>query len=209
MENYSITPIDSSSLMKKAHNDLKEHWPMAIGGIVLSLLASIAASFIPFGSIIVGGPLALGISIYFLNVVRNKDARIENFFDGFKNFENALLGYFFMFLFIILWSLLFIIPGIIAAIKYAMTFFILADDREISGSDAIDKSIAMMNGHKMDYFVLNLILVLISIPVTFLTLGIGLLWFIPFSYATQANFYNSIKGYDEDDQLSLEDNLIN
>ena len=86
----------------------------------------------------------------------------------------------------------FILPWLIAYIPFAMTFFIMAEDPSIDAWDAVQKSWKMMKGHKFNFFVLNLILLLL-LALTPFTLFIGLLWYIPFSYVVTANFYEKIK----------------
>ena len=90
-----------------------------------------------------------------VNIARNKDAKIEQLFEGFRNFGTSILAYVLMVLFIILWTILLIIPGIIAAISYSMTFFIIAEDETICAYEALKKSKEMMNGHKWKFFCLG------------------------------------------------------
>lgn len=89
-------------------------------------------------------------------------------------------------------SFLLLIPSIIAAFSYSMTFFILADEPEISGLEAIKKSVQIMKGNKGKLFLLYLIFILLVI-LCILTLGIAYLWLMPFAGAVVAAFYNSIK----------------
>jgi uncharacterized membrane protein len=111
---------------------------------------------------------------------------------GFNNFVTSLGAYLLMVLFTFLWMLLLIIPGIIAAISYAMTFYILADDESIGAMEAIDKSKEMMNGHKWAYFVLMLMYVGLGV-LCLLTCGIGFFWLAPFISVTNAEFYDDLK----------------
>ena len=97
-----------------------------------------------------------------------------------------------MYIFIALWSLLLIIPGIVKSLSYAMTPYILEENPELSANEAIDRSRAMMRGHKYDLLWLYLSFIgwfLLS----FLTLGIGLLWLIPYVETAQAAFYEDVK----------------
>ena len=147
------------------------------------------------GSIIyllIAGPLALGISIFSLNIARNTEARFEQIFDGFRNFKISFVAYLLTILFIFLWSLLLIIPGIIAALSYAMTFYIIADDESIEPMAAIDKSKKMMYGYKWQLFFLGLRFFGLAL-LCILTLGIGFLWLIPYMNITVAKFYDDIK----------------
>ena len=87
--------------------------------------------------------------------------------------------------------LLFIIPGIIKSFSYAMTYFIINDHPEYSINQAITESRRMMDGHKMEYFILCLSFIGWFI-LSCITLGIGFLWLIPYFYTTSAAFYEEI-----------------
>ena len=104
-----------------------------------------------------------------------------------------MLAYILVGIYTILWLLLLIIPGIIAAISYSQTFFILADDNTLRPSEAIDKSKKMMDGYKLKYFYLCLRFLGLAL-LCVLTLGIGFLWLIPYMYVTCAKFYEDVKG---------------
>ena len=98
-----------------------------------------------------------------------------------------------------LWTLLLIIPGVIKGLSYSMTPFILTDKPELSANEAIELSMKMMDGHKMDLFVLLLIfcgLTLLSV----VTLFIGLLWVTPYMYMRLAAFYEDVKAEYESKQ---------
>ena len=85
-----------------------------------------------------------------------------------------------------------IIPGIIKALSYSLAPFILADNPEFSANQAIDQSMKMMKGHKMDLFLMMLGymgLIMLSI----LALGIPLLWLAPYYQAVLAKFYEEVK----------------
>ncbi|MCU5506971.1 hypothetical protein COA05_17815, partial [Bacillus thuringiensis] len=94
-------------------------------------------------------------------------------------------------IYIFLWFLLFIIPGIIKSFSYAMTYFIINDHPEYSINQAITESRRMMDGHKMEYFILCLSFIGWFI-LSCITLGIGFLWLIPYFYTTSAAFYEEI-----------------
>ena len=100
--------------------------------------------------------MAVGICMFTLSLSRNENARLEQIFEGFKNYGTVLGAYLLMVVFIFLWALLLIIPGIIAAFAYSQTFYILAEDDTIGSMDALRKSKEMMNGYKWKYFCLGL-----------------------------------------------------
>ena len=109
-----------------------------------------------------------------------------------KNYWHKVWGMFLMGLFIALWTLLFIIPGIIKMFSYAMTPFILEENPELSANEAIDRSRAMMKGHKFDLFWLFLSFIGWAILCVF-TLGIGTLWLTPYMQTSVAAFYEDVK----------------
>jgi uncharacterized membrane protein len=100
--------------------------------------------------------------------------------------------YFIMSLYLFLWTLLFIIPGIIKAFAYSQTFYILADNPSLSFNEAIEASMKMMYGYKWKYVGLAFRFFGWSLLCIF-TLGIGFIWVLPWAMATQAKFYEDIK----------------
>ncbi len=190
---------DNTELMKLAKEALSGKWGLAIGTFLVYELViggfQQASENYPYTSLIllfVAGPLAVGISVFSLNISRNNEARFEQLFEGFYNLKTSIIAYLLVVLFTLLWTLLLIIPGIIAAISYAMTFYIIADDPNIEAMDAIDKSKKMMDGNKLQYFYMSLRFFGLAL-LCVLTLGIGFLWFFPYVHVTFAKFYDDIK----------------
>ena len=139
-------------------------------------------------------PLALGFANACLrlltageNDVLGNTCRIAT-----RNYWHKVWGMFLMEVFIFLWSLLLLIPGIVKMFSYAMTPFILEENPELSANDAIDRSRAMMKGHKFDLFWL-LLSFLGWFLLSMLTLGIGLLWLMPYVQTSIAAFYEDVK----------------
>ena len=186
-------------LMQMARKSLKDKWGLAIGTYVVYMLIigaiqTTTESFPLVGLLLlaISGPMALGIAIFSINISRNQDARLEQIFQGFNNFKTSLGAYLLMLLFTFLWTLLLIIPGIIAVLSYSMTFYILADDNSIGAMEAIDKSKKMMDGYKWKYFCLGLRFIGWSL-LCILTLGIGFLWLLPYMQVSMVKFYDDIK----------------
>ena len=183
-------------LMQMARESLKGKWGLAVGAFFVYMLITFVVQQLPFFgfivSLVISGPLTLGVVLFSLALSRNKQPKFEQIFHGFENFTTALVAYLLMTLFVLLWMLLLIIPGIVAALSYAMTFYIIADDSKIDASQAIKKSKRMMYGYKWKLFCLGLRFIgwaLLSI----LTLGIGFLWFVPYVNISMAKFYDDIK----------------
>lgn len=137
-------------------------------------------------------PLSWGLTIYFLRLIRNESLDYGHLFDGYKDFGRVFLAEFLVSIAVVIGFILLIIPGIIIALMFALTEFILKDDKEISAIDAMAKSIKMMNGHKTDLFVLTLSFIGWLI-LACLTLGLGFLLLIPYYYTTVAHFYEDVK----------------
>lgn len=187
-----------SQLKSMALEQLKGKWTNA----VIAALVFYAITFL-FGGVgiftfhiltlLVIGPLYFGLFEYFMRIKRQEPAVLENLFDGFKKFIPSFLLVLLINIFVILWALLLIIPGIIAALSYSQAFFILIDNPELSAVEAIKKSKAMMYGHKWRYFVLSLSFIGWGI-LAILTAGIGFLWLLPYMLTTIINFYDELKG---------------
>ncbi len=186
---------DNIVLMRMARESLRGRWGLAIGTFLVYSLIMGAFGAIPKASIIsllIAGSMALGVAMFSLSISRGKEARLEQIFEGFQLFGKALVTYLLMILFVVLWLLLLIIPGIIAALSYSMTFYILADDNSLQPRQALDRSKQMMDGYKWKLFYLCLRFFLLAL-LCILTLGIGFLWLIPYANIASAKFYDDIK----------------
>lgn len=139
-------------------------------------------------------PLSLGYSVAHKELLQNGDAAITRntvrlaFSDYVRNAVSILLVY----LYTLLWTLLFIVPGIIKGLAYSLTPFIVKDNPQLSPNQAINLSMKMMKGHKFDLFYLYLSFIG-WIFLAILTLGIGFLWVIPYMQTSMAAFYLDVK----------------
>lgn len=190
--------VNRKEIKRAARNQLKnnifsEDWLRAL---LVCLIVSLILSFLDFtiiGSILVGGPLCYGLCLYFLDIAKNeKRGDLDTVFKGFDHFGGALLLFFMRMLFTFLWSLLFIIPGIIKSYSYSMAMFIKIEHDDYDYDECLKQSMKMMKSHKWDLFVLDLSFLGWYI-VGALLLGIGTLWVIPYHNAAYANFYLTIK----------------
>lgn len=117
-------------------------------------------STVPYGgsiySFIIGGPLELGFSIFLLTFFRKRNTDNTLLFEGFSHFGRAFLLFILMSIKIMLWGILLVVPGIIAAIRYSQAFFVLADNPDMSANQCIKESCRIMAGNKGRYFYLQL-----------------------------------------------------
>jgi uncharacterized membrane protein len=164
---------------------------------------------------ILRGPFTLGFAGLYLSRIRGEAFSIKNLFDGFLKFGKSLVLGLLTTIFIFLWSLLFIIPGIIKRLSYSMAFYILHDNPDMKPLQALEKSEQMMDGYKGKYFALKLsfagwllgiaavaggIMFLpfawVSLAGGMLAVGIGLCWLWPYMDMTLALFYENLKTSD-------------
>lgn len=142
---------------------------------------------------IVGGAAELGYCRFNMNLIRDTEPKFNDLFSRFDLIGKALGLRLLSGLFIFLWTLLFIIPGIIASYRYAMAFYIMEERPSMGILDAISESKELMVGNKLRLFSLQLSFIGWAILCVF-TLGIGLLWLIPYIQASLAAFYLEISG---------------
>jgi len=128
----------------------------------------------------------------FLEVSRGGEVALSRVFDGFKSFGTSVLAYILMNIFILLWSLLLIVPGILASLSYSMTFFVMADNPGIGAIEAIDRSKEMMYGRRWKLFCLYCRFIGWALLAAIFTLGIGFLWLEPYMRASMARFYDDL-----------------
>ena len=164
---------------------------------VISSLATAILSLVPVvGSlaavVIVTPAFAISILRIYLNLIKGKKPEVADSFSGFNDFFSAFKVTLLVGVFTFLWSLLFYIPGIIKGISYSQAMYIVAENPGMGAREAINRSKAMMHGHKMDYFVLGLSFIGWALLGT-ITFGIAFIWVVPYMMATQANFYNELK----------------
>ena len=203
--------------------------PVVITLLVLVFIWSII-------QIIIGGAGKLGYAKFNLNLVDNKDAVFSDLFSQFDRLGAGFCMNFLTGLYIVLWTLLFIIPGIIKSFSYAMAPYILAEHPEMTASEAITESRHMMDGNKWRLFCLDFSFIgwnlLCSLPVIVVVFALtgsilrsgadayALLWIIPISIplsagflflrpyeeAAWAAFYRDVSGTEVQQPLSLTEN---
>lgn len=145
-------------------------------------------------SVLVINPLIVGCERFFSQNSR-EPAGIGEIAYGFENgYGRVVKTMFLKDVFIFLWTLLFIIPGIIKSYSYRMVPYILAQEPELSGREVIDRSREMMDGNKWKAFVLDLSFILWGL-LSAITLGIvGIFYVNPYIEATNAELYYALKG---------------
>lgn len=156
---------------------------LIIFGTLLSIYALVC--------FIIGGTVQLGYAKFNLALIDHKDAQVSDLFSQFDRFGSGFLLNLLMFVFVLLWTLLLIIPGIIAAFSYSMAPYILYENPGMRPYDALRASKELMKGNKWRLFCLQFSFLGWSLLCT-LTLGIGYLWLRPYEEAASASFYRQI-----------------
>lgn len=161
--------------------------------LIYSVIISVGANFI-IGFILLAGPMEYGLCRVLTATARGKkDIDFARLFDAFKeDFGNAVLLGFLKSIFIFLWSLLLIIPGIVKSYSYAMSAFIQQDSENKEWKECIDKSREMMDGNKWKLFCLDLSFIGWYI-LGFLCLGVGVFFVMPYHEQARAEFYEDLK----------------
>ena len=141
---------------------------------------------------LVSGAFAYGLDKYYLYIAKGIKVGFGMLVDGFSQFGKVFVLWLLMALKVFAWSLLFVVPGIIATIRYSQAWRILIDNPKMTPSEAIQASCEMMQGHKMDYFILGLSFIG-WVVVSILTFGIGFFWLLPYADVTASHFYLDIR----------------
>lgn len=198
--------MDLFALMRKARSVLNPHWGLAV--LVCFLYAVIVggpSKLNTYGEVLtllLAGPMQLGLNIYFLKIANQQQHGIENFIEGFKPLLNVLLVYFSIVILTMVGLLLFIVPGFIIAIGLSMTYFIMAEHPEIAFTDALQESWKLTDGHKWELFLLNLRFIpwyLLGL----LCLIVGIFVVIPWHQTTLAMYYEHLKNQSAKKDLIL------
>lgn len=194
MSRLSIT--ENKVLMAQAREALRGKWGLGIGTTVVFMLVMVAVNLVPVAgwliSMLISGAMSIGLASFALSLSRKHDAMLTQIFSGFQKFGVGLGAYLLKTTFIVLWTLLLIIPGIIAALSYAMTYYLIAENDTIGPLEAITRSKEMMRGNKWKFFLLGLRFLGWAL-LCILTLGIGFLWLFPYMIVSYAQFYDDIK----------------
>ena len=198
----------AKELRAAAWEKKKGRWGMlALVFFIYSLImaACAALSYVVVGAIAVlllSGPLMLGFTMVCLAVSRRQGASLSKLFEGFSRFGDSLVLFLLMDIFIFLWSLLLVIPGIIKMYSYSMSWFVLHDRPDLTGNEARKRSMYLMRGHKWRLFCLDFSFLgwyLLSA----LTLGILAFWVTPYHMTARAEFYQELLAEEQKTQQQI------
>ena len=182
--NGGFSVSNSGSAGAEGYLDFAGHdfWIIALTIAVASLLLAL----------VIGGAVQMGWAHFNTKLIKGQEVRFGDLFSQFHRLWTCICMYFVMGFFILLWSLLFIIPGIIAAYRYAMVPYLMAEFPDLGVMDAMQESKRLMQGNKWRLFCLELSffgwMLLAAVTV------IGSLWVTPYIQAAVAAFYMDVTG---------------
>lgn len=197
--------MNYSELRRQSRENLKGNWgTLVLAFFIMTLIEGTAETLFMFSdswyflgtlaTLLLTGPLTYGFSRMVLNVSRNQKVETGDLFVGFNNYSKTVMLGIDIMARVILWSLLLIIPGIIAAYSYSMSYYILIDNPNLTSSEAINKSKELMKGHKLELFLLELTFIGWALLAVVFTFGIGLLWVQTYMEMAKAEFYKKLTG---------------
>ncbi|MBQ8260083.1 MAG: DUF975 family protein [Clostridia bacterium] len=199
--------MNRSELKNRAKQALNGNWGAAILGVIVYMVVISILSSTGVGAFVTG-LVAVGYISLYLGILRGMNPGFEGCISAItENIGTKFIATLLVSLYTFLWSLLFIIPGIVKSYSYAMTPYILLDRPELSPTEAIKESEKMMNGHKMDLFILDLSFIG-WILLSMLTCGVLILYVEPYMMATKAAFYLELKGPDPEPEAEAEEQQI-
>lgn len=169
-------------IQTKAYVDPEQLLSYRVSSILFTVVYFVITSLLEFGYL-----------LYCLKV-SNRDFSMaySDLFLGIRYILKILGLSIMIFIFCLLWSLLLIIPGIIASFRYSQAVFILAENPDKGIMQCIRESKVMMRNHKFEYFILKLSF-LLWILLVVLTVGLASIYVNPYMTITKANYYNAIK----------------
>lgn len=172
------------------------YW-FCVGVLALYWVIVMALSYTGVGSLILGGPIGIGLLFLMVNMFMGAACDVGTMFSkAFEDFGRKLGGYLWMELFLFLWALIPLAGFFICIVKglaYAMTPYILSDCPNVKAQDALKLSMRMMDGHKGELFVLHLSFLGWMI-LNILTMGIlAIFWTGPYRQLTMAGWYLELR----------------
>ena len=187
--------MDRASMKSHAKEQIKgKIFTLLAIALIIGLITGATGFFGLIGtiaSILITGAFTYAEVYIYLGITKtSRMPKIEDAFVGFTgdNFLRTLVAYLRYIIFTFLWSLLFVIPGIIKSIAYSQMFYLMAEDEDLDPGDAQKESMELMEGHKWEYFVLCLSFIpwyLLCI----ITLGIASIYVSPYIQTTLAEYH--------------------
>ena len=188
-----LTGIDTEA-MSKALQMTQNGYPERALDFLMNQMPGTGASFIAVLLRIALSIVAAGFSLFVMNTVRGTAPSYGNLLDGFGLLPRLLVLLLLEYVFVILWSLLFVIPGIIAGYRYSMAIYILLDHPEMSAMDCIRESKRITTGYKGQLFILDLSFILWAIASAVPVIGYAVqVYLTPYMETAKFLYYEQLR----------------
>jgi uncharacterized membrane protein len=168
--------------------------------IIILAIFSVVAIISTLFYMIVGGAVGIGYAKFNLDLMDKNEIRIGTLFDHFSELKKGFSARLLQFIYTFLWSLLFIIPGIVASFSYVMVHHVIADNPEMTAREALRESKRIMKGNRWRFFCMTLSFIGWELLGIF-TAGIITVWVVPYQHAAIAAFYRDITGTEKQDEV--------
>lgn len=177
---------------RQALDNLKGNWGYAILiSFLYTILMAVLGSAWGIGSLLLGSALTIGLYYAYINGSITHQYKIEDLFFGFKDgLSNRIILSLLKNVFVFLWSILFIIPGIVKTYSYSLAEYISLQNKDLTWKECIDESRRLMDGHKWEMFMLDLSFIGWIILCVF-TFGVGTLFLNPYRQATKVEYIDA------------------
>lgn len=188
---------DVQSRMDVTSEQVEQYVKWVMDSDYTALIAAVVASvglfliILTLIQLVIGGAISLGYAKFNLSLIDGEEPNGKELFSCLDRLWNGFCLRFFKGLFIFLWSLLLVIPGIVAAYRYAMAEYIMLENPGMGALEAIKESKRLMDGNKSRLFCLDLSFIGWDI-LGMITLGIGMIFVRPYENAAHAAFYREI-----------------
>jgi len=199
--------MERSECKKLAKKVLKGNWIIAFAALLIysSIISALSLLTAGIGTLLLSASLLIALYNVFINAYKKNKYEISDMVKGWdEGITNRIVLSILKSLFLSLWSLLFVIPGIIKGYSYALAEFISRKEPELSGNDCITKSRELMNGHKFDLFLFDLSFIGWYI-LGALTFGIGFIWILPYVWQSRVIYIDkNIYKVDKEPEVEID-----
>lgn len=188
-----LTGVDTA-MMNRMMEAARAGQTETVMNLMMKTMPGTGASLIDLLLRLALGIVGVGFTLFTLNTIRKTEPLLENLLDGFGLLPRLLLVMILQYLFIFLWSMLFVIPGMIAAYRYSLSIYVMIDHPEYSAMDCIRESKRLTQGYKGQLFMLDLSFLLWLLLSALPVIGYAVQIFLtPYMETAHALYYEQIR----------------
>ena len=184
--------LSRAELKAMAKDQLKGNIGIMFLCMLLVAVITGVSGFTFIGPIILGPLFVISLTRIYLRLTEGTKPEIKDIFSGVDVIWKSIWLSILIGIFTALWSMLLFIPGLIKALSYSMSMYILADNPGMTAREALNESKRITKGHKMELFVLMISFIL-WFMLGSITFGIAYIYVVPYLNTTIANYYKTIR----------------